>query len=48
MNESIRHQKYMELTPLTLIAPKIQLSEIFPALELMMSHQALKEAIAES
>ena len=27
----------MELTPLTLIAPKIQLSEILPALELIMS-----------
>ena len=38
----------MELTPLTLIAPKIQVSEIFPALELIMSHQAISEAIAET
>ena len=38
----------MELKPLTLIAPKIQVSEIFPALELIMSHQAIDEAIAET
>lgn len=38
----------MELLPLTLIAPKIQASEIFPALELIMSHQAITEAIAET
>lgn len=38
----------MELTPLTLIAPKIQVSEIFPALELIMSHQAISETIAET
>ncbi len=38
----------MELTPLTLIAPKIQVSDIFPALELIMSHQAIDEAIAET
>lgn len=38
----------MELPPLTLISPKIQASEIFPALELIMSHQAIKEAIAET
>jgi hypothetical protein len=31
----------MELKPLTLIAPKIQVSEIFPALKLIMSHQAI-------
>ncbi len=36
----------MELQPLTLIAPKIQVSEIFPALELIMSHQAISEAIS--
>ena len=38
----------MKLKPLTLIAPKIQVSEIFPALELIMSHQAIDEAIAET
>ncbi|HEY9766946.1 MAG TPA: transposase domain-containing protein [Coleofasciculaceae cyanobacterium] len=38
----------MELQPLTLIAPKIQVSEIFPALELIMSHQAIDEAISET
>ena len=38
----------MDLTPLTLIAPKIQVNEIFPALELIMSHQAISEAIAET
>ena len=38
----------MELPPLTLISPKIQASEIFPALELIMSHQAINEAIAET
>jgi hypothetical protein len=38
----------MEFLPLTLIAPKIQASEIFPALELIMSHQAITEAIAET
>ena len=38
----------MELLPLTLIAPKIQVSEIFPALELIMSHQAIDEAISET
>ncbi len=38
----------MELLPLTLIAPKIQASEIFPALELIMSHEAISEAIAET
>jgi hypothetical protein len=38
----------MELKPLTLIAPKIQVSEIFPALELIMSHQAIDEAISET
>lgn len=38
----------MELLPLTLIAPKIQASEIFPALELIMSHQAITEAITET
>lgn len=38
----------MELLPLTLITPKIQASEIFPALELIMSHQAITEAIAET
>ena len=36
----------MKLEPLTLISPKIQASEIFPALELIMSYQALDEAIA--
>ncbi|MEM6614425.1 MAG: hypothetical protein AAF652_19690 [Cyanobacteria bacterium P01_C01_bin.72] len=38
----------MEFTPLTLIVPKIQVKEIFPALELIMSHQAISEAIAET
>ena len=38
----------MEFPPLTLIAPKIQVNEIFPALELIMSHQAISEAIAET
>ncbi len=38
----------MKLQPLTLITPKIQVSEIFPALELIMSHQAISEAIAET
>ncbi len=38
----------MKLEPLTLISPKIRTSEIFPALELIMSHQALDEAIAET
>ena len=38
----------MELKSLTLIAPKIQVSEIFPALELIMSHQAIDEAISET
>ena len=38
----------MELKPLNLIAPKIQVSEIFPALELIMSHQAIEEAISET
>lgn len=38
----------MKLPPLTLISPKIQASEIFPALELIMSHQAITEAIAET
>jgi Insertion element 4 transposase N-terminal len=38
----------MKLEPLTLITPKIQISEIFPALELIMSHQAIEEAITET
>ncbi len=38
----------MKLIPLTLIAPKIQLSAIFPAWELIMSHQAIEEAIVET
>lgn len=38
----------MELAPLTLISPKIQVNEIFPVLELIMSHQAISEAIAET
>ncbi|VEP11490.1 transposase (fragment) [Hyella patelloides LEGE 07179] len=38
----------MELKPLTLIAPKIQVSELFPALKLIMSHQAIEEAISET
>jgi hypothetical protein len=38
----------MELTPLTLIAPKIQLSEILPALELIMSEGVIEEAIVET
>ena len=37
----------MKLLPLTLISPKIQASEIFPALELIMSHQAISETITE-
>ena len=38
----------MKLPPLTLISQKIQASEIFPALELIMSHLALDEARAET
>ena len=38
----------MKLPPFTLISPKIQAGEIFPALELIMSHQAITEAIAET
>lgn len=38
----------MELQHLTLITPKIQVGEIFPALESIMSHQAVEEAIAET
>ncbi len=38
----------MEFTPLTFIAPKIQVNEIFPALELIMSHQAISESIVET
>jgi Insertion element 4 transposase N-terminal/Transposase DDE domain len=38
----------MELTPLSLIAPKIQLSEILPALELIMSEGVIEEAIVET
>ena len=38
----------MELLPLTIISQKIQASEIFPALELIMSHQAITEAISET
>ena len=38
----------MELQHLTLITPKIQVSAIFPALESIMSHHAIEEAIAET
>ena len=38
----------MKLQPSTLIAPKIQVSELFPALESIMSHQAIEEAISET
>ena len=38
----------MELKPLALITPKIQVNEIFPALELIMFHQAISESIAET
>lgn len=38
----------MKLLPLTLISPKIQVSEVFPVLELIMSHQAISESIAET
>jgi hypothetical protein len=38
----------MKLQPLTLITPKIQASDIFPALELIMSHQAIEEAITKT
>ncbi len=38
----------MKLPPLTLISPKIQVRDIFPALELIMSHQAINDAIAET
>ena len=38
----------MELTPLTLVTPKIKLSEILPALELIMSEGVIEEAIVET
>ncbi len=38
----------MKLSPLTLISPKIQVSEIFPVLELIMSHKAIEKARAET
>ena len=36
----------MQLPKLTLVPPKIQSGDLFPALELVMSDQALSEAIA--
>ncbi len=36
----------MQLPKLTLITPKIQSGDLFPALELVMSSKALEEAIA--
>ncbi len=38
----------MQLPKLTLIPPKIQSGDLFPALELVMSDKALEEAIAET
>ena len=37
----------MQILKLTLFPPKIQSGDLFPALELVMSCQALSEAIAE-
>ncbi|MDJ0591323.1 MAG: hypothetical protein QNJ72_15215 [Pleurocapsa sp. MO_226.B13] len=36
----------MQLPKLTLVSPKIQSGDLFPALELVMSSKALEEAIA--
>ncbi len=36
----------MQLPKLTLVTPKIQSGDLFPALELVMSSQALSEAIS--
>ena len=36
----------MQLPKLTLVPPKIQSGDLFPALELVMSSKALEEAIA--
>ena len=38
----------MQLPKLTLVPPKIQSGDLFPALELVMSSKALSEAIANS
>ena len=38
----------MQLPKLTLVPPKIQSGDLFPALELVMSSKALEEAIANT
>ena len=38
----------MQLPKLTLVPPKIQSGDLFPALELVMSSKALSEAIANT
>ncbi len=38
----------MQLPKLTLVPPKIQSGDLFPALELVMSSKALEQAIAET
>ena len=38
----------MQLPKLTLVSPKIQSGDLFPALELVMSSTTFKEAIAET
>ena len=38
----------MQIPKLTLFPPKIQSSDLFPALELVMSSKALEQAIAET
>ena len=38
----------MQLPKLTLVSPQIQLGDLFPALELVMSSKVLEEAIAET
>ena len=38
----------MQFPKLTLVSPKIQSGDLFPALELVMSSKALEQAIAET
>ncbi len=38
----------MQLSKLTLVSPKIQLGDLFPALELVMSSKALSQAITST
>ncbi len=38
----------MQIPKLTLVLPKIQSGDLFPALELVMSDQALSEAISNT